>query len=59
MDGMREKLDYFIERTDSRLLRIEDGIGDLKKFKWQIIGGSVVISTIVSLAIALAYELGK
>lgn len=44
-------LEYFIERTDERLLSIESKLDKIFKFKWQIIGGATVLSAIASFII--------
>jgi hypothetical protein len=36
---------------DKRLDRLEQKVDELLKFKWQIIGGSAVVATIVSLVL--------
>ena len=42
---------YFIERTDERLAEMDKKIDELLSFKWQIVGGSVVISLIINFII--------
>jgi len=44
------KFDYFIEQTNMRLRLIDNKLDDLLKFKWQIIGGSVLLSIVVTFA---------
>jgi hypothetical protein len=41
------------EYLDKRLDRIEDKVDKLFEFKWQIIGGSVVLSTLFSVVTTL------
>ena len=48
-----DKMDYFITRADERFDKLELKVDKLLEFKWQIIGGSVVVSTLVSLALSL------
>lgn len=49
---MNDKLDYFIEKTDERLDRMENKLNKLLDFRWQLIGGATTISLIVSAAFA-------
>jgi hypothetical protein len=50
----QEKLiEYFIQQTDIRLERMESKVDKLLQFKWQIIGGSVAVSTVVGMAVQL------
>ena len=52
---MDEKLvDYYIRETNRRLIDIETKVDKLLRFKWQIIGGSVLLSVIFTVAIQLA-----
>lgn len=46
---------YFIEETNKKFERLEGKVDQILKFKWQIIGGSLVVSVVCSLAISLAY----
>jgi hypothetical protein len=49
---MKEPLqDYFIEQTNLRLERIEQKLDVLLEFKWTLIGGSVMASALVALAV--------
>ena len=48
---MSDLHEYFIEETNKRLERIEDKLDTLLEFKWQIIGGSLVVSGLVAVAI--------
>lgn len=56
-DGL---IPYYIEITDKRLERIEEKVDKLLAFKWQIISGSLVLSTLagIALQIVLAF-MGK
>ena len=49
--AMSDLHEYFIEETNKRLERIEDKLDTLLEFKWQIIGGSLVVSGLVAVAI--------
>lgn len=40
-----------IEMIDARLTRLEDKMDKLLAFKWQIIGGSVVLSLFLTVAL--------
>jgi hypothetical protein len=42
-----------IDKVDTRVGRIEDKVDQLLAFKWQIIGGSVIMSLIVTFFIQL------
>lgn len=46
-------LGLFIEQTDARLVRMEKKLDGLLAFKWQLIGGSLVVSATVGLAVQL------
>lgn len=48
---MSDLHDYFIEQTNTRLERIEDKVDRLLAFKWQIIGGSLFASALVTLGV--------
>ena len=48
-----ELVEYFIERTDQRFDELERKVDKLLTFKWQIIGGSIVLSGFVSLTMTL------
>lgn len=48
-----EGVEYFIKRTDERLQSIEKKVDELLAFKWQIIGGSAVVSALVTLVIEI------
>jgi hypothetical protein len=50
-NGREDLVDYFIKHTDQRLLRIENKVDQLLKFKWQIIGGAAVISFVVTICV--------
>jgi hypothetical protein len=44
----RDLVDYFIEQTNERFRMIEEKIDRLLAFKWQIIGGSLVASLVLT-----------
>lgn len=48
-----DKLDYYMRRTDDRMEIIEKKIDILLGFRWQIVGGSVAVSSIISLVIVV------
>ena len=48
-----DKIDYFMRRTDDRMEIIEKKIDILLGFRWQIVGGSVAVSSIISLIIVV------
>lgn len=49
-------LQYFIEQTNDRLNRIDQKLEELLTFKWKIIGGSVILSLFLSLAVNLYFK---
>lgn len=49
----KELIEYFIERTDRKLDKIDTKLDKLFAFKWQIIGGSLFLSTVVTTFISL------
>lgn len=44
-----DQMDYFVERTDSRLEQIENKIDSLLAFKFLILGGSGVVTVMINL----------
>jgi hypothetical protein len=63
---MNEKLDYFIVRTERDIEELKSShsslhgkVDKLLEFKWQIIGGSVVISAVVGVAIQIIIASAK
>lgn len=48
---MDERLTDFMRRTEDDIKEIKSDIKELLGFKWQIIGGSVVVSVVVGLAV--------
>jgi hypothetical protein len=46
----KQLIDYLIDRIE----KIDEKVDRLLQFKWQIIGGSVVLSAIITFAIQLA-----
>ena len=53
-ESEHEKLDaYFRSQTNLRLYSIEKKLDQLIGFRWMLIGGSVAVSSIVSVAIAI------
>jgi hypothetical protein len=49
----KQLVDYFIEQTNDRFKILEGKVDKLIAFKWQIIGGSVVISAMVGIVVQL------
>lgn len=45
---------YFMEQTNSRLVRIEDKLDTILAFKWQVIAGATVVSGFLAIAIQVA-----
>jgi len=52
---MKDLNDYFMGQTNKRLDSIESKIDRLLAFKWQIIGGSLVASTVVALTVQVYF----
>ena len=46
----RNLIEYFIQKTDERFDKVEKKLDEVLKFKWQIVGGSVVMSFLITLA---------
>lgn len=49
-------IEYYIRSTDDRLEKIEKKIDELLSFKWQIIGGSVILSLVINIGLALIFK---
>lgn len=50
---MDPTVQYFMEQTNARLDKIDTNIEKLLRFKWQIIGGSVIFSVLCSAIITM------
>lgn len=50
-DQQSELVRYFIEETNKKFERLEEKVDILLEFKWQILGGSMVLSALVTIAI--------
>lgn len=50
-DDDKELLKYYIDQTNQRLDRLDTKVDELLSFKWQIVGGSVVLSVIINFLI--------
>lgn len=48
-------VDYLVERIE----KIDEKVDELLKFKWQIIGGSVLLSMFLTIAFQVAVSLLK
>lgn len=56
MADIPNKIDeYFIKRTDERLVRIEEKLEQLIGYRWMLLGMASAISAIVSIIIAVYY----
>ena len=55
MQDQKDLVNYFIDQTNGRFLRLETKIDEILQFKWQIIGGSVVVSTFCSVLFSILY----
>lgn len=55
MDGGKNKIDYFIERTDHRFDRMESKIDKLITFRAMLYGGSAVVSALVAAAMIIIF----
>jgi len=49
----KELMDYFIAKTDERFKLIETKLDTIIKFKYQVIGGSVLVSIILTASFQL------
>lgn len=49
------KYDYFVEQTNERLRIIDTKLDSLLAFKWQVFGGALMISAIITIAIQIAF----
>lgn len=47
--------EYFIKRTDERLVRIEEKLEQLIGYRWMLLGMASAISATVSIIIAVYY----
>lgn len=45
----------YIQTLDSRLERLESNVEKLLEFKWQIIGGGIVVSAMVTVLFQIVY----
>jgi len=50
---MEEKLEYFIDQTNQRLVKIEEKLDRLISFRVMLIGASITISSLVSIGLTL------
>jgi hypothetical protein len=48
-------IDYFMKQTNERFDKIEGKLDELLTFKWQIIGGSVLLSLMLTAGIQAIY----
>lgn len=55
----KELIDYFIERTDLRFDKVDKKLEKLVAFRWQIIGGSTVLSIIFGIGVQFVFILYK
>lgn len=53
---MEEKIDYFIEETNRRLINIERDCGLMVNRWYLFYGGAMVISSIVSMFVAIYFR---
>jgi len=49
----KELVDYFIKHTNDRLALMDNKLDRLLAFKWQVVGGSVILSIIVTVVIQI------
>ena len=52
----REQTNYQFEQIDKRFDAIDKNLSEILKFKWQIVGGSVVLSLIVTILIQVVFR---
>lgn len=53
----KDLVDYFIQQTNERFKTIDEKLDKLIAFKWQIIGGALVVSMAGTLAIEIVLSL--
>ena len=53
IDWLKDDFEKFKDEIKEDLNQIQVDVSDIKKFKWQIVGGSVVVSTIVGIIIQI------
>jgi len=53
MDQINDKLEYFINRTDERLQRIEDKVDHLEKWKLKVVGGAAALSALITFLVEI------
>lgn len=53
--GERELLEYFIQETNKRFDKIDNSLEKLSGFRMMAVGGMIVISTLVSVAISILF----
>lgn len=51
----KELLEYYIKHSDSRFDKIDMKLDELIAFRWQIIGGSVVMSSLFTLVMNILF----
>ena len=54
----QEKLDYFIERTDTRLEALDKKMDTVIGFRWMLLGMASALSAIVSTILAVYFNKG-
>ena len=55
----KELIDYFISETNTKFDKLETKVDKLLQFKWQIVGGSVIASILLSVIINVAVIIWK
>lgn len=50
-----DKFEYFMKRTEEDLKEIKDDIKKLVSFRMMLLGGSIVVSTIISTVILIIF----
>lgn len=51
IDWLKDDFEKFKDEIKEDLNQIQIDVSDIKKFKWQIVGGSLAVSTIVGIII--------
>jgi hypothetical protein len=52
----KELVQYFINETNKKFERLEEKVDLLISFKWQLVGGSVVLSLFASVAVHVFFN---
>lgn len=54
-EKQRELVGYFIAQTNHRFEKLEGKVDRLLEFKWQLVGGSLTVSAVLTVAIQIVF----